>query len=57
MKNLIITFIISRALLATIPSFAQVEKADTIQIGKTRFITKSIDSTDSGATKELLIME
>ena len=47
MKNLIITFIISRALLASIPSLAQVEEADTIQIGKTRIITKNVDSTET----------
>ncbi|MDG1045085.1 MAG: outer membrane beta-barrel protein [Bacteroidia bacterium] len=57
MKNLIITFIISRALLASIPSLAQVEKADTIQIGKTRIITKNVDSTETGVTKELLLIE
>jgi hypothetical protein len=57
MKNLIITFIISRALLASIPSLAQVEKTDTIQIGKTRIITKNVDSTETGVTKELLLIE
>ena len=30
MKNFIITYIISQALLATIPSLAQVEESDTI---------------------------
>lgn len=57
MKNLIITFIISRALLASIPSLAQVEEADTIQIGKTRIITKNVDSTETGVTKEILLIE
>ena len=57
MKNLIITFIISRALLASIPSLAQVEKTDTIQIGKTRIITKNVDSTETGVTKELLLIK
>ena len=57
MKNLIITFIISRALLATIPSLAQVEESDTIQIGKTRIITRNVDSTETGVSEELLLIE
>ena len=36
---------------------AQVEEADTIQIGKTRIITKNVDSTETGVAKEILLIE
>ena len=59
MKNLIIAFILSKVLFAALPTLAQVDesKSDTLNIGKTRVIVKSVDTTENGVNKEVIVVE
>ena len=59
MKNLIIAFILSKVLFTALPTLAQADesKSDTLNIGKTRVIVKSVDTTENGVNKEVIVVE